>query len=148
MRRFVQRAAFWLMLVAVFVSVLTSLPTWFDGHLGGYRLMVHMMASGLIVAALPVYAILRWSEWWTDVPRGVGEPIAFWTMIVFGFLTIASMFACMLPVASTSMMRELIDLHGWFGSVLAIAVIAHLGLHRRGPIGTIPSSHESVEPTP
>lgn len=130
MKRFIQRATFIVMLIAVVVSVLTSLPTWFDGHLGGYRLLIHMMASGVIVVALPLYAILRWSDWLKTVPRSAAEPIAFWSMIVFGFLTIASMFACMMPIASTATMRELIDLHGWLGSVMAVTVIANLLMYR------------------
>lgn len=133
MRKFIRRVCFLALLVAVVISVITSLPTWFGGHFGGYRLLIHMMGSGVIVVTLPLYAILRWTDWLTDIPSGRAEPIAFWTMIVFGFLTIASMFACMMPIASTGTMRELIDLHGWLGTVMAIAVVANLLLFRRKP---------------
>lgn len=131
MKNFLQRGCFYVLLIAVAVSVITSLPTWWDGHLGGYALLAHMTASGVIVIALPLYAVLRWTDWFTTIPQRAGEPIAFWIIVVFGFLTIASMFACMTPITSTSTMRELIDLHGWLGSVMAIAVVANLFLYRK-----------------
>ncbi|TWT92618.1 hypothetical protein [Neorhodopirellula pilleata] len=131
MKRFIQRATFGVLLIAVIVSVLTSLPTWFDGHLGGYRLLGHMMASGVIVVALPLYAILRWTDRLTAPAQRLvklrrAEPIVFWGMVLFGFLTIGTMFVCMMPLASTLTMRALVDLHGWLGAVLALAVAANL----------------------
>lgn len=133
MKRFIQGACFLVLVIAVIISVVTSLPTWFGAHFGGYRLLAHMMASGVIVVTLPLYAILRWTDWLTSPASGRGEPIAFWTMMVFGFLTIATMFVCMMPIASTATMRELVDLHGWLGAVMAIAVLANLLFFRRKP---------------
>ncbi|SMP53632.1 hypothetical protein SAMN06265222_104136 [Neorhodopirellula lusitana] len=131
MRNYLQLGCFLTLMIAVVVSVVTSLPTWFGGHLGGYRLIVHMMASGVVVILLPMYTVLRWGE---SLRNQIGtslEPIAFWTMVVFGFLTIGSMFICMLPIAGTGTQREMIDLHGWLGAVLAIAVVLNLVLYRK-----------------
>ena len=111
--------------VAVCVSVVTSLPTWMGGHLGDNRLLAHMMASGVIVVLLPVYGWLRLVDWLAEPRPTAGESLAFWSMMLFGFLTIATMFVCMTPMASTASMRELIDLHGWVGGVLALSLVVH-----------------------
>jgi len=126
MLKILRRLTFAAILIASAILVATSLPTWWGEHLGGYRLLAHMSASGILVAGLPLYAILRWTDWLTPGKTTRGSAITFWLMTFAGFLTIASMFACMLPTTSTATMRTLIDFHGWIGTTMAITAVLHL----------------------
>lgn len=114
------------LLPAIAVLVGTALPTWWGDHLGGNRLLVHMMASGVVVVMLPVYGFIRWSRWMGGHERHRGEPTVFWLMMASGFLTIATMLACMLPLASTDTMHALVQLHGWVGHGLALTALSML----------------------
>lgn len=131
MAKLLQIGSFVALLVAVGVLFGTSLPTWVGGHLAGNRLLGHMMASGVVVVLLPLYGFLRWNGWLHAPPRSWAVTIAFWMFVGTGFLTIASMFACMLPLPSTSAMRELIDLHGWLGSTMVVAAVFNGWFHFR-----------------
>lgn len=113
-------------IAAIAVLVGTSLPTWWGGHFGGFRLLAHTMASGVLVVGLPVYSILWWTEWLSKPNASRANVITFWALVFTGFLTIASMFACMLPTTSTPWMITLIDFHGWIGSTMAIVAILHV----------------------
>jgi hypothetical protein len=126
MWKIIRRLCLVLLVIEIAVLVGTSLPTWWGGHLGGYRLLAHMVASGVVVVLLPVYGILRWTDWLTKPAVSRASGITFWLLIVCGFLTIASMFACMLPSTSTTWMRTLIDFHGWIGSTMAVVTVVHL----------------------
>lgn len=114
------------LMIAIAVLAGTSLPTWWGDHLGGYRLLIHMMASGVVVLGLPIYAVLRWTDWRSPPTPSRASVISFWALVVSGFLTIASMYACMLPSTSTPWMITLIDFHGWIGSTMAIVAILHV----------------------
>ncbi len=105
------------------VLTVTALPTLSGGHLNGNRLMIHMMASGVMVAALPIYGLTRL------LPSSLAKfqsrlaQVALRCLLLCGMLTIATMFACMLPVFSTSSMESLISTHGWLGYLTAIAAL-------------------------
>lgn len=122
----IRRLTLVVLIAAVAVLFVTSLPTWWGGHLLGYRLLVHMMASGAVVVGLPVYAVLRWTQWRSVPSPSLPQVVTFWALVLTGFLTIASMFACMLPTTSTPWMITLIDFHGWIGSTMAIVAILHV----------------------
>lgn len=127
----IRRFTFAGVLIATVVLFGTSLPTWWGGHFGGYRLLAHMAASGVVVIGLPLYAILRWTDWLSSPIPTRGSAWTFWALILSGFLTIASMYACMMPSTTTSWMVALIDFHGWIGATMAVAAIAHLATLRR-----------------
>ncbi|MFG0289996.1 MAG: hypothetical protein ACF8CQ_17580 [Rhodopirellula sp. JB044] len=127
----IRNLTFGVVLLAAIVLFGTSLPTWWGGHFGGYRLLAHMFASGLVVVGLPVYAILRWTDWLSPPMPSRGSSWTFWTLLLTGFLTIASMYACMLPSTPTPWMITLIDFHGWIGASMLVAAIAHLVTFRR-----------------
>ncbi|TWU55099.1 hypothetical protein [Rubripirellula reticaptiva] len=107
--------------VATIVLVVTALPTLAGGHLADARLMVHMMASGVVVTLLPVYAIARLMPSSRGLLDSPVQRAALQCLLLFGLLTIATMFVCMLPIASTHTMETLVSLHGWAGYALAIA---------------------------
>ncbi len=110
-----------LVLVVVLALLLTSIP---GGPLHGQWLLVHMMASGALVMLLPAFAI----SWLAPAIRGValgrGMVIAYWGLVVGGFITIATMFISMLPLAGTDTLHSLIVVHGYAGFAMAIAAIA------------------------
>ncbi|KLU01792.1 putative transmembrane region and signal peptide protein [Rhodopirellula islandica] len=110
------------LVIATAALVATALPTLWGGHLGGATLRFHMMASGAVVVLLPVYAITR--LWMRRQPASESafEMGAFRTLLIFGVATIATMFVCMLPIASTDVMHDLVELHGWAGFAMAAAI--------------------------
>ncbi|MAP07306.1 MAG: hypothetical protein CMM00_00265 [Rhodopirellula sp.] len=112
------------LVIATGALVATALPTLWGGHLGGATLRFHMMASGAVVVLLPVYAIARLLMRRLPATESVMEMGAFRTLLIFGIATIATMFVCMLPVASTDTMHELVELHGWAGLAMAAAIAA------------------------
>ncbi|MGB7323367.1 MAG: hypothetical protein WBD31_00745 [Rubripirellula sp.] len=107
--------------VATIVLVVTALPTLVGGHLADTRLLTHMMASGVVVTLLPVYAIARLMPSSRGLLDSPVQRAALRCLLLSGLLTIATMFLCMLPIASTDTMKTLISLHGWAGYALAIA---------------------------
>ncbi|TWU60318.1 hypothetical protein Poly51_05930 [Rubripirellula tenax] len=125
-------------IVATIVLVVTALPTLAGGHLADTRLLVHMMASGVVVALLPVYAIARLMPSSRGTLDTSAQRTALRCLLLFGLLTTATMFVCMLPIASTHTMETLIALHGWSGYALAVATvwvgIMSLGGRRRLPL--------------
>ena len=95
--------------ITLFVTILaaTSAPVLFGGHLGGLRLLLHMMASGALVFALPLFALYWLGRSISRSNSGGLQRLGFWTLLLAGVLTIASMFACMLPIPSTEQMHQL-----------------------------------------
>jgi hypothetical protein len=110
------------LVIATGALVATALPTLWGGHLGGAALRFHMMASGAVVVLLPVYAIARLLLRRQPASESALEMGAFRTLLIFGVATIATMFLCMLPVASTDVMHDLVELHGWAGFAMAAAI--------------------------
>ena len=113
------------LVIVVGVLAATSLPSLSGATLGGGALMTHMMASGVLVIGLPIFALtfLRYFA-----PRrstsGI-QHIGYVATIACGLLTIATVFVCMMPIPSTGQMHDLMSLHGWsgFAMIPAIAVL-------------------------
>ncbi len=110
-------------LVVVAVLTITAIPALAGHHLGGTMLLVHMMASGALVFALPVAGILWLTRALGDAESSSLQRWGFWLMITTGFATIATVFFCMLPYPSTDTMHQLIALHGWAGFAMVPAVV-------------------------
>ncbi|MEM9587962.1 MAG: hypothetical protein AAGA03_11840 [Planctomycetota bacterium] len=126
MIRLIERLAFLALLVSVIALTITSLPLTWETHLQGGWLMAHMMSSGLMVVALPLFAIARLLPAIERQGQAALHRFAFWCVVVLGTLTIATMFACMLPIASTEELSRLISLHGLVGIATSIATLVVL----------------------
>lgn len=101
----------------------TSVPSWTSGHLGGGPLLQHLVASGGFVIVLPLYAVLGLGRRLDPTRSNKLDRIGFWTLIGTAFLTIATIFICMLPVASSEMMGHLIRWHGYVGFATLAALV-------------------------
>ena len=112
--------------VLVLVLAITASPMLFGGHMSGMWLLAHMMVSGALVFLLPVLA-LTWT--WRNISRfksGLLQRLGYWSLIVTGFLTIGTMFVCMLPFPSTDQIHQLIAWHGYAGFAMLPAIAALL----------------------
>lgn len=132
MKRWIDRIL--LIALAVVVAILagTAVPVLGGGHLGGNWLFAHMAASGALVFLLPVIAIAGLWRYLDDEAVGSWQRWGFWAVVLSGFLTIATVFVCMLPLPSTSEMETLIFWHSYAGWAMVLATIALLlGIRRR-----------------
>lgn len=113
--------------VGTMVSMLTSLSWWFGTAMHGNRLLLHMMASGLLVVGLPAYAILTLlrSGCCGTASLGSGSRTR-WIAVLLGTLMIATMFLCMLPLMATPEQALMIQMHGWLGWAFAVTFILSL----------------------
>lgn len=129
--RLIDGAALLGVTLATIVLVITSIPTWWGDGLIGNRLMGHMMASGLLIFALPALALTRLPRLVAPRRSARAWRWAFWAMIIAGIVTIGTMFLSMLPIASTDRLHTLAWLHGWSGYALAALLAASLVLGGR-----------------
>src|SRR6056297_1663538 len=97
-------------LVAVIVTVLTvtALPAVAAGPLDGTMLMAHMAASGALVFALPVLGLAGLGVMIRPGKSVPSERVGFWAVLLTGWLSIATVFLCMLPIVGTEAMHGLI----------------------------------------
>lgn len=123
MKNFIDRIFELALLVTVCLLTGTALSAYFGEHLGGQTLLYHMIVSGVLVVGLPVFAV-----WWLfrmirrDRSSGL-QRFGFWTTVLFGLVTITTVFLCMLPLASTEQMEILIKWHGYAGLAMLAAVV-------------------------
>jgi hypothetical protein len=136
----------WAMLVYVFtllsvvVSGVTGIVSWirFDA-LDGWMLFAHMAGAGLLVVALPLFAIT-----WCDVNRFHGRQVGhtaaadyverfsgltklmFWIVLASGLIAAATMLLSMLPMFGTETLDRLLEIHLYSGLVMVVAVVLHL----------------------
>ncbi|MEM9369231.1 MAG: hypothetical protein AAGD07_24885 [Planctomycetota bacterium] len=114
------------------VSMLTSLAWWMGHGMHGNRLLLHMMASGLLVVGLPAYAILLVLRsgccGTATLDRGASLR---WAAVLLGTLMIATMFLCMLPLLATPEQAFMIQMHGWLGWSFAVTFFLSV-LRRKG----------------
>ena len=94
------------------VLVLTAIPVLAGGHLEGKLLLIHMFASGALVIGLPLLALWQVGRSISRHKSGSMQRWGFWLLMLTGVITIASIFACMLPLPPTEQMRDLLDVHG------------------------------------
>lgn len=122
MKIWIDRAFLVALVAIIFVLTVTAAPVLAGGHLGGPMLLLHMMASGALVFVLPVFAIYYLSRSISSLHSGGLERLGFWTLLVSGLMTIATMFICMMPIPATQTMQQLVELHGYAGFAMVPAV--------------------------
>lgn len=123
MMKFIDRFLTLALVVVVIVLTVTAMPSLAGEPLHGRILMAHMAASGAMVFLLPAYAIIGLIRMSQNAASSTLRTIGFWGLVATGLLTIATVFACMLPIASTDQMHSLILLHGLAGYATAVAAI-------------------------
>ena len=123
MRTWIDRILLLGILAVVTVLTITAFPVLAGYHLGGTMLLLHMMASGALVFALPIAGILWLSRALSNADSSRMQRWGFWLLLATGFATIATVFFCMLPYPSTDTMHQLIALHGWAGFAMVPAVV-------------------------
>ncbi len=123
MKAWLDRFAIAVLTVIVTILAVTAWPTLFGGHLEGNALLLHMMASGALVGLFPLFSLYYVGRSISRYKSGSIERFGFWTLLVAGLVTIASVFLCMLPIASTDQMHELIKIHGYAGFAMVPALV-------------------------
>jgi hypothetical protein len=117
------------LLVVIAILTVTAIPLLRGEHLSGRMLFAHMRASGALVIVLPIFAINGLLKHLNHNTSGAGQRLGYWTVLVTGLLTIATIFVCMLPVPSTAQMETLIQWHGYAGyAMVASAILLCLGI--------------------
>ena len=109
-------------LLVVLLLAATAIPSLRGEPLGGPVLLIHMMASGALVMALPLYAILFVWRHLDPIASAAMQRTGFWLVLLTGLVTTGTVFACMLPIASTDTMHKLIVWHGYAGFAMVPAV--------------------------
>jgi hypothetical protein len=113
-----------LIVLAVIIAALaaTALPALSEGHFGGVPLLLHTMAGGALVFALPLFALVYLPRSISRLKSSGIERFGFWSLIVTGLLTILTVFLCMLPIPGTEQMQTLIEIHTYAGFAMVPAV--------------------------
>ncbi len=124
MKVLVDRILLVLLFVVIFAASATAaLPAFFGAdHLGGALLLAHMFSSGGLVFLLPIFALFWLFSCISSATSGALQRLGFWLLVSSGLLTIATIFACMLPYPSTEQMEQLIKLHGYAGFAMVPAL--------------------------
>ena len=115
--------AWWFLVIDVVTLAVTAFPFFLGHELHGLGLIGHMMASGVMVGLLPVVAGTYWWRRHAPAASTVAQSL-FAATIVAGWVTIATMFLVMMPIASTGGMHKIVRVHGWVGYSAAGLVIA------------------------
>ena len=110
-------------LAAVSALTLTSLSTFFDEHMEGRRLMLHMTAGGVLVFAMPLFGMLYLSRAISPNRSAVLQRAGFWLLIVATLVSLTSVLLCMMPVLSTEQMQRWMTVHGYAGLVTLPALL-------------------------
>ena len=111
--------------ITVVVATLTisALPTLADHHMEGQRLMIHMMAGGTLVFAVPAFALLFLGRAISPLRSGGLQRFGYWLLIVASLIAITSVLLCMLPLLSTEQMEQWMTLHGYAGFATVPALL-------------------------
>ena len=123
MRIWIDRIFLAAITLIVTVLALTALPVLAGGHLEGNTLLMHMMASGMLVVALPLFALIYLGRSISKHKSGGLQRLGYWSLVLAGLFAIATMFFCMLPLPSTGQMRLLIEWHGYAGFAMVPALL-------------------------
>lgn len=123
MKKTIDRIMLAALTIVVAVLVATSLPTLSGHHLSGTTLRIHMMASGALVIGLPIFAVYWILRCINPSSSGFVQRTGYWFVLTTGLLSIATAFACMLPIASTAQMKQLMLWHGYIGFTMVPAII-------------------------
>lgn len=105
--------------LTAFGTVLTA------GTMGGYPLMLHTAAGGVLCVALGAFALAGSGARRTGLAR-----VTFWAILVLGLGAAVSMLAAMLPWYETATLEVLLDVHRWSGLGLFVVTALHVRLVR------------------
>lgn len=119
----VTRILFLMILVVVAVLTVTSLPTLADEHMAGQRLMIHMMAGGSLVVAMPLFALLFLRRVLSPYRSDRIQRVGFWVLLVAATVSILCVLLSMMPLLSTEAMQTSMSVHGYAGFVAAAALV-------------------------
>ena len=122
MKVWIDRILLSVILIGVVALSGSAAPWLVGGHLQGSLLLLHMMASGVLVVTLPLFAL---SYVWPNISSfksGALQRLGFWLLILTGLTTIATVFLCMLPIPSSDEMRALIRVHSYAGFAMVPAL--------------------------
>ncbi|MCG8652811.1 MAG: hypothetical protein MI861_23430 [Pirellulales bacterium] len=123
MKTWIDRILLLALLVATGALSASAAPWLLGGHVEGRLLLVHMAASGALVITLPLFAISYLLRSMSRFRSGRLQRLGYWSLVLAGVITIATVFACMLPLAPTELMRELIRVHGYAGFAMVPALL-------------------------
>ena len=124
MKPWIDRILLVFLSVIVIAATATAAMGLFSGdHLGGVILLAHTFAGGAMVVVVPMFALFWVFRCGSSITSGAIERLGFWCLIVSGLVTIATIFACMLPVPSTHQMEQLVEIHGYAGFAMVPALL-------------------------
>ncbi|MCD0459319.1 hypothetical protein [Roseiconus lacunae] len=121
--RWVDRFLIGCLVLVVAILTATSAPAVLGRPFGGTMLLTHMMASGALVFGLPVFAFAMIRHFLPQHPIARSHAAGFLLTVMAGLLTIASVFACMLPIPSTDQMHRLMQVHKIAGLTMTPAIV-------------------------
>lgn len=132
-----QRLVYLVLIASVATLGATSFVAIFRfGTLAGWWLLIHMVAAGAFVAALPLFA-LSWchaNRFGSRRSESSHEPIvrfpwiaktAFWLILAGGLVVALTMLVSMLPLFGTDELHELLILHRYSGLLVVVAAAIH-----------------------
>lgn len=120
MNHWIDRILLALLVLVTLALTVTAFPS-LSGNLKGDVLRYHMLASGPLVVGLPICALV-WLRYFFAPEVSRRRRFLYLSVFALGLATIVTVFLCMMPVASTHTMHELMKWHGWTGYGLAAAV--------------------------
>ena len=82
MRIWIDRIFLAAITLIVTVLALTALPVLAGGHLEGYTLLMHMMASGMLVVALPLFSLIYLGRSISKHKSGGLQRLGFWSLVL------------------------------------------------------------------
>jgi hypothetical protein len=124
--RWVHRGFVFVITLVTVILTVTAIPSGDSSHLGDESLLLHMLASGVLVFALPLYGILFLSGVLDRSSTTTSHRWGHWLVLLCGWLTILTMLICMYPIASTDSMTTLMHWHGYAGFAMVPSVILWL----------------------
>lgn len=110
-------------LVVVAALTITSLPTFFQEHMEGQRLMAHMMAGGGLVFTIPLFAFFSLGRVISGNRSNGLQRLGFWLLILATLIAMSSVLLCMMPLLSTQQMHRSMSVHGYAGLTTVPALL-------------------------
>ena len=126
----IERLIYVCFLAAALLQAVSSFgPIVAGSRMSGWMLNLHMAVAGLFAVTITALGVL-WAEQASFAPEGstrfyLGEKVAFWLMLVAGFMTIGSAMLGMMSWFGTDGQIALLRVHRYSGLLLLICVVFH-----------------------